>query len=86
MEASEKAVKADPTWSIARQTQARAQIAIGEIEMVRSTSFPHNYVIFTLIIGIGYCSEILAFRSFQCRGKNQRLFQEIKKPMVDCMY
>ena len=35
VEAAESAVRADPTWPIAWQTLARAQIGIGEVEMVR---------------------------------------------------
>lgn len=37
VEAAECAVKADPTWSIAWQTLARAQVGIGQVEMVCNT-------------------------------------------------
>lgn len=34
VESAEKAVKLDVTWAVAQQTLARAQVGIGEIEMV----------------------------------------------------
>ncbi len=35
MESAEKAVKLGPMWSVAWRTLARAQVGIGEIEMVQ---------------------------------------------------
>ena len=33
--AAEKAVDLNPTWSVARQTLGRAQLGLGEVDMVR---------------------------------------------------
>ena len=32
--AAEKAVELDPTWAVARQTLGRAQLGIGELDLV----------------------------------------------------
>lgn len=34
VQAAEKAVGLDPTWSVARQTLGRAQLGLGEVHMV----------------------------------------------------
>ncbi len=39
IESGEKAVTLDPTWSLARQTLGRAQLGIGELDMVISWHF-----------------------------------------------
>ena len=35
VQAAEKAVELNPTWSLARQTLGRAQLGLGEVDMVR---------------------------------------------------
>lgn len=39
VQAAEKAVELDPTWSVARQTLGRAQLGLGEVYMVRDQWF-----------------------------------------------
>ena len=38
VQAAERAVELDPTWSVARITLGRAQLGLGEVHMVRISS------------------------------------------------
>lgn len=38
VQAAERAVELEPTWSVARQTLGRAQLGLGEVHMVRASS------------------------------------------------
>ena len=63
VEAAEKAVRLDSTWSIGWQTLARAQIGLGELDMVRINecrSVLDGPILSSYNPGIVKCSEISA--------------------------